>query len=428
MRIAILTSGRFHACDLARELAGRGHDVRFYSLVPPARTRRFGLPAACNRWLGGWVGPLYGVTRLGLRTRYASGLLLLMSVVIDRVAARLIEPCDLFIGMSQMSLRSIDTVRRRFGARAWLERGSRHILSQREILERLPRPAAAPRPIPDWAVHRELAEYALADLIVVPSRQAEQSFLERDVPSGRLFRNPYGVDLSMFPATPAPPASVPPTIIMAGAWSLQKGCDVLAEAWRRLPRRNTRLLHVGPVHDAPLPADPGFAHRAAVDQRRLTELYAQAHVMGLASRQEGLGLVLAQALASGLHVAATAPTGVEDLQEQLDDRSAVAVAPADDVEAFAAALGAQLQRACAQPAGRRELLGGARERLTWSAYGDRYDSRILQLERAHRCSWRQPSAAAGARSAPPGPSPGRAPHADRHGGLSPRVTVKPDNA
>jgi hypothetical protein len=41
MRIAILTSGRFHACDLARELAKHEHDVRFYSLVPPSRTRRF---------------------------------------------------------------------------------------------------------------------------------------------------------------------------------------------------------------------------------------------------------------------------------------------------------------------------------------------------------------------------------------------------
>jgi glycosyltransferase involved in cell wall biosynthesis len=389
MRVAILTSGRFHACDLARELAARGHDVKFYSLVPAARTRRFGLPDACNRWLGPRVGPLYVLSRLGLKTRWANGLLLLMSVVIDRVAARLIEPCDLFIGMSQMSLRTIDTVRLRFGARAFLERGSRHILSQREILERLPRRASAAPPIPRWAIQRELAEYALADVIVVPSRHAEQSFVERGVPSDTLFRNPYGVDLSMFPATPAPPPGVPPTIIMAGAWSLQKGCDVLTEAWRRLPRRGTRLLHVGPVLDAPLPADAGFTHRAAVDQRHLTELYAQAHVMGLASRQEGLGLVLAQALASGLHVAATAPTGVEDLQEQLDDRSAVAVAPADDVDALATALDTQLERACAPRDGLRDRLGTARERLTWSAYGARYDRRIRQLDPAHRAlsSW-----------------------------------------
>jgi hypothetical protein len=128
MRIANLTSGRFHACDLARELAKHDHDVRFYSLVPPSRTRRFGLPDACNRWLGPRIGPLYLLTRATLNTRYAGPLLTLMSAAIDRVAARVIEPCDLFIGMSQMSLRSIDTVRRRFGAHAFLERGSRHIL------------------------------------------------------------------------------------------------------------------------------------------------------------------------------------------------------------------------------------------------------------------------------------------------------------
>jgi glycosyltransferase involved in cell wall biosynthesis len=403
MRVAILTSGRFHACDLARELAARGHDVKFYSLVPSSRTRLFGLPDACNRWLGARVGPLYVLTRLGLKTRYANRLLLVMSVVIDRVAARLVEPCDLFIGMSQMSLRTIDRVRQRFGAQAFLERGSRHILSQREILERLPRPQSAPRPILDWAVQRELAEYALADTIVVPSRHAEQSFAERGVPTSKVFRNPYGVDLSMFPGTPAPPSDVPPTIVMAGAWSMQKGCDVLAEAWRRLPQKGTRLLHVGPVHDAPLPTEPGFEHRAPVDQRRLTELYAQAHVMALASRQEGLGLVLAQALASGLHVAATAPTGVEDLQEQLDDRSAIAVTPADDVDAFAAALATQLDRACAPPRGVRDRLGPARERLTWSAYGDRYDAMIRQLDSTFR--------PASARATPLGPAPTALPRA-----------------
>src|SRR4029453_17655357 len=113
---------------------------------------------------------------------------------------------------------------------------------------------------------------------------------------------------SMFPATPAPPPHATPTIIMVGAWSLQKGCDVLTEAWRRLPP-GTRLLHVGPLGDAPLPGDMGFEHRDAVDQRQLTGCYAQAHVMALASRQEGRGLGLAQALGSGLLVAATEPTG-----------------------------------------------------------------------------------------------------------------------
>jgi glycosyltransferase involved in cell wall biosynthesis len=116
-----------------------------------------------------------------------------------------------------------------------------------------------------------------------------------------------------------------------------------------------------------------------VDQRRLTELYAQAHVMALASRQEGLGLVLAQALASGLHVAATEPTGARDLQDMLEDPSAIAFAPADDEAAFAAALTLQLARGRAH-VGVRDLLGSARGRLTWDAYGRRYDTMIRQLE------------------------------------------------
>jgi hypothetical protein len=113
MRIAVLTTGRFHVCDLARELAARGHEVVFYSVVLPRRTWHVGLPSQGNRWLGPYVGPPYVLTRLALRTCCAPGLLPFMSVVVDRVAARLVEPCYRCIGMSQMSLRTIETVRRR---------------------------------------------------------------------------------------------------------------------------------------------------------------------------------------------------------------------------------------------------------------------------------------------------------------------------
>lgn len=44
MKINILSSGRFHVCDLARELARNGHDVKFYSFVPTKRAMKFGLP------------------------------------------------------------------------------------------------------------------------------------------------------------------------------------------------------------------------------------------------------------------------------------------------------------------------------------------------------------------------------------------------
>lgn len=48
MKINILSPGRFHVCDLARELARNGHNVKFYSFVPTKRAMKFGLPKECS--------------------------------------------------------------------------------------------------------------------------------------------------------------------------------------------------------------------------------------------------------------------------------------------------------------------------------------------------------------------------------------------
>jgi glycosyltransferase involved in cell wall biosynthesis len=375
MRIAIISAGRFHICDLARELAACGHDVALYSLVPPWRTQRFGLPPQCNRWLGPYLVPAYALYRAARKVGAASAAQRFLYAAIDRVAANVVGACDVVIGMSQMSGASLQRLRRRFGARTVLERGSRHITSQRAILESIYGPGARHSPVPHWSVRRELAEYAIADVITVPSKHAERSFIEHGVSAQKLFRNPYGVDLAMFPATPAPPPQSPPTIIMVGRWSLRKGCDLLAEAWQRLAVDGVRLLHVGELDDAPVPREPGFEHRGTVDQRALTRCYAGAHVLALASREDGFGLVQAQALASGLPVVATEYTGAEDLQEHLQNAGSIAVVPVSDVDALTRALATQLARARAMR-GVRDLLGSARDRLSWREYGKRYDAML----------------------------------------------------
>jgi len=375
MRIAIITAGRFHILDLARELDACGHEVALYSLVPPWRTRGFGLPQPCNRWLGPYLAPAYAICRAARKCGAASVGNRFLYAAVDRVAAGSVGACDVLIGMSQMSAASMLSVRRRFGARTVLERGSRHIASQREILEGIPGSMPRATPVPDWAVRRELVEYELADLIAVPSRHVERSFTERGVAAHKLFRNPYGVDLEMFPATTAPAPEAPPTVIMVGKWSLRKGCDVLAEAWGRLATAGVRLVHVGPLGDAPLPRGPGFAHRGTVDQRALSSCYAGAHVFALASREEGLALVQIQALASGLPVVATEYTGAEDLQEYVDDPRAIAIVPVNDVDALAGALGTQLAYARSMTSA-RDLLGSARDRLSWREYGRRYDAML----------------------------------------------------
>ena len=254
-----------------------------------------------------------------------------------------------------------------------LERGSRHILSQKRILEAI---SGATRPaVPDFSLRRELWGYANADLIDVPSHHVVQSFVDEGVPVTKVFRNPYGVDLQMFPPTVR--RRVPderPKLVFTGTWSLRKGCDVLgalAEA------NDWQILHAGPLGDAPVPAPRYFETRGVLPQRDLPSVYAAGDVFVHASREEGLSLVQAQALACGLPLVCTERTGGQDLREFLDDPRSVTVVPVDDPAALADGVRCALALAATQ-AGPREILGSAREKLSWRAYGARM---AAELER-----------------------------------------------
>lgn len=368
MRVAIVTTGRFHVLDLARELAALGHEVRFYSYVPRSRARQFGLADQCQRTLLPWVFPLLALQGRIPRS-WGPFLEAMVQLVVDRVAARFLEPCDVFIGMSGLCVRSAQAARIKYGAKIILERGSRHILSQKEILEGIP--GMAVPAVPRFNVKRELWGYEFADMVAIPSRHVERSFLERGFPTAKLFRNPYGVDLTMFPPTFKPQSSVP-TLVFAGTWSKRKGCDVLVEAIQNQP---WQLIHAGSVEDLALPVIPNFTSLGMVNQARLAEVYQKADVCVLPSREDGFGLVLCQALACGLPLVCTDRTGGQDLAEMVKDPSLVAIVPSDDV----AALRGGIQRALTVAAGQpiwRDLLGSAREKLSWGAYGSRYDDEL----------------------------------------------------
>lgn len=367
MRVAIASLGRFHVLDLGRELAAQGEDVRFYSYVPRRRAERFGLPGAAHRGLLPFVAPLlawqHKAPRLAPGAQEKAMAHALDAAVIARLA-----PCDVFICMSGMYLAAARYAKERYGARIYLERGSQHICAQRRLL----RAAGAARQPSDFIVARECEGYALADRIVVPSTPVVESFA-REAPhlTRKLFLNPYGVDLGLFPQGEARPAGGAPRVLFVGAWSRRKGVDVLVEAIRRLPA--ARLTHVGGPGDAPFPKrDAQFEQVGPVPQWQLATHYARADVFVLASREEGLALVQPQALASGLPVVCTTQTGGADLGLSDELRARINVVPPGDAGALADALCTAL----AAPA-RGPLPEADRQLLSWSAYGARYRTQLL---------------------------------------------------
>ena len=119
--------------------------------------------------------------------------------------------------MSGLILEAAETAKSRYGTRIYLERGSHHILAQQENLA-----AASARQPSQMAIERKLAGYALADRIVVPSGHVRDSFRRDPVAQAKLFENPYGVDLAMFPTAPVP-ANIEPTVLFVGSWIRRTG-------------------------------------------------------------------------------------------------------------------------------------------------------------------------------------------------------------
>lgn len=192
MKINIASPGRFHVMDLARELDRCGFDVRFYSFVPDKRALHFGLRKECNASLFFWMAPFLLLSRVFPTPFFKS----LTIKVQDYLTGILMRRCDVLIAMSGNYVYTLKRAKRK-GAIVILERGSKHILEQKRILESIPS-LKDTKPVPDINVKRELEGYELADYISIASQHVKRSFMERNYPVSKLFVNPYGVDLSNF--------------------------------------------------------------------------------------------------------------------------------------------------------------------------------------------------------------------------------------
>jgi glycosyltransferase involved in cell wall biosynthesis len=347
-------------------------DVRFYSYVSRKRAAKFGLPERCHVALLPFLFPLVGLERLFPRF-IPHTIERLMSWALDLAVILRMRPCDVFICMSGMYLQAPKIARRRYGAKILLHRGSRHIQSQQEILAAHPQAAQVTR----FMMRRELEGYALADHIAVASTHVAKSFAPWPEHARKLFLNPYGVDLDQFPLrSGALPTK--PTVLFVGSWSYRKGADVLAEAIDEMD--GVRLIHVGAVTDVPFPAHSRFIHHDTIPQWELNKFYGAAQVFALASREDGFGMVLSQALASGLSVVCTEFTGGPDLARVPGLARLIRVVPAGDPLALRCALTQALDDVTGK-LGVAPITEAEREALSWRAYGLRdlqFISRLLQ--------------------------------------------------
>lgn len=212
-----------------------------------------------------------------------------------------------------------------------------------------------------------LEEYDLADIILVLSQKAEETFRAAGIAPEKLFRHQRGVDVTRFTPAERPPEKF--RAVFVGALIKRKGVHHLLEAWRRLALPGAELVLVGSVHDEIRPALekfggddvklPGFV-------ARVEECYRAATVHVFPSECEGSAKCTYEAAACGLPQITTRESG----DVVLDGVNGLIIPP-NDADALAAAierlyrdrdLGARLGAA-----GRQRVV----ENFTWDHFAAR---------------------------------------------------------
>lgn len=338
----------------------------------------------CDAWQTAYLGSM----RLRLPGSLVAAINLRSKRALDDRAGRILNPGDLFLFYNGCGC---DTVRRRNEEIVSVcEVVNSHVTTQHDLLReehrRLGLPFAEP---PKRELARRLEEYERSDFLLGPSRFVLDSFRERGFPDDRLLQNPYGLPATVRERAAdgaewsGGPAAERFRVLYVGQITPRKGLCYLIDAFSRLGHPNSELVIVGArcdpsgIERAAIPANVTF--RGVLHGRELERAYREASVFVQPSIEEGLSLVVGEALAHGLPVIATGNSGAAELVEH---GPGTWIVPIRDPAAIAECL-----RECADASWDEQCVWRRRNRALaaglggWQVSGDRLAETLLRAGR-----------------------------------------------
>ncbi len=165
---------------------------------------------------------------------------------------------------------------------------------------------------------KRLAEYEESDYILCPSGFVAKSFESKGFPREKLLINPFGIGgVEISKPKKKAEAKSPFVILYVGSINYRKGLRYLIEAFKLLKISKKELWIVGPRLDPDGISDLSIPERVifkgVLKGEELKQAYQSADVFVQPSIEEGLSLVIGEALGHGLPVIATFNTGAEEI-------------------------------------------------------------------------------------------------------------------
>ena len=210
-----------------------------------------------------------------------------------------------------------------------------------------------------------LEEYGLADLILVESEKAADSFRVLGFPDEKLYSMPQGVDVNRFQPGPPPPLF---RAVFVGALIKRKGVHTLIEAWKKLRLPRAELWLAGHPHAEikPYLVDLPSNVKVLGFKGDVENVFRAGSVHLFPSSLEGSAKTTYEAAACALAQITTREAG----DVVVDGLNGVVIPP-DDVDALAAAIQLLYDRPDLVrkygAAGRKRVL----EQFTWDHFRER---------------------------------------------------------
>ena len=182
---------------------------------------------------------------------------------------------------------------------------------------------------------QHLAEYDLADVLLMPSRRSAETFVKAGVSETKLHYIGRGVNVARYRPAAQPPERF--RAVFVGALIKRKGVHHLLEAWQSLALRDAELVLVGSVHEEMKPWLDAASRDASVKVAGFSpnvqdELRA-ASVFVFPSECEGFAKSTLEAAACGLPLIATRESG-----DAIRDGESGILIPPNDPAAIAASI------------------------------------------------------------------------------------------
>ena len=324
MHSTLICIGKFHHFHLARQLILFNKLEYVYTGYPLFKLHNEpGIPSSLIRsfpWLQAPYMAFMAKASPQLKeSRFKKELQWLAHLTLDKyVASKISEPTHL-ISLSGTLLHS-GRANKSLGGINYCDRGSSHISYQNSILEEeYLRYNSKFSGIDPRSIDKELLEYEEADYITIPSQFCYDSFLQKGVPADKLVKIPYGSNtMRFFPSDKSLTTPDDFNILFVGSASPRKGFIDLLKAFQLFQHPKKKLTLIGSIDELSLSllnqsADDNIEFLGSVPNHRLVGYYQRASVLVMPSIEEGLCMVIGEAMATGCPVIATHNTGASEL-------------------------------------------------------------------------------------------------------------------